>query len=121
MIYNVGDQLRKLRKSKKLSQDKLAGLINSKFDTNVNKGMISKWENNKEMPTSDNMYRLTQVLDCDLSYIMGFTEELHSDVNSDTSTTSEMAEYFEQNKEKLSSINKEDSLRLIKLINAFIN
>lgn len=117
MITNVGDRIRELRTAKKLSLDELSVLINKRFDSNINKGMISKWENNKEMPTSENMFRLTEIFNCDLSYLMGFDEKL----NDNNGSVAELVDYINNNKKKLSSINKEDSQKLIKLIDAFID
>ena len=118
MYVSVGERIKKIRSSRGFSQERLAKTINMEFGTKINKGMVSKWENNKEMPNSENMYRLTQVLDCDLSYIMGF--ESSNDANLGNVSTSELIEYVDKNKEKLSSINKEDSLRLIRLIDSFV-
>lgn len=49
---NLGDNIKFFRKQKGLTQEKMANILNNSFpDTiNFNKGMISKWENNKETP-----------------------------------------------------------------------
>ena len=49
---NLGENIKFFRKQKGLTQEKMANILNSSFpDTiNFNKGMISKWENNKETP-----------------------------------------------------------------------
>lgn len=55
MSYSLGERLAFLRKRNNLSQEKFAQAINNKFNTKLNKGMISKWENNREVPTTNNL------------------------------------------------------------------
>ncbi|WP_141771539.1 helix-turn-helix domain-containing protein, partial [Bacillus licheniformis] len=45
MGKGIGKKIRELRDKEKLSQSELAERMNKKFKTNLNKGMISKWEN----------------------------------------------------------------------------
>lgn len=49
---NLGENIKFLRTQNGLTQDKMSEILNKKFpDTvNFNKGMISKWENNRETP-----------------------------------------------------------------------
>lgn len=49
---NLGENIKFLRTQNGLTQDKMSEILNEKFpDTvNFNKGMISKWENNRETP-----------------------------------------------------------------------
>ncbi|KRK90926.1 helix-turn-helix domain-containing protein [Companilactobacillus futsaii] len=42
-----GERLKKLRKSRNFSQDKLADELNKKYDKKISKSMISRWENGK--------------------------------------------------------------------------
>lgn len=116
MMSNVGDRIRELRIQKNLSQDRLALLINNRFNSNINKGMISKWENNREMPSSENMYMLTEVLECSLTYIMGFDEDVEG-----IESAAELDKYFKENRKKLSSLSREDSIKLIKLIDLYLD
>lgn len=48
----IGESLKKLRLSKKLTLEKLAELLNTRYPgtVNFNKGKLSKWENEKEEP-----------------------------------------------------------------------
>lgn len=55
MKVSLGERLSFLRKRENLSQDKLAEEINRKYGAKLNKGMISKWENDKEIPQMTNM------------------------------------------------------------------
>lgn len=45
-----GQRLRNLRTLKKLSQNDLANALNKKYDRNISKSMISRWENSKTDP-----------------------------------------------------------------------
>lgn len=49
----IGEELKKMRKKQKLSQDDLAKLI---F---VSRQTISRWENNKTIPTTENILLLS--------------------------------------------------------------
>lgn len=119
MFHEVGERIKELRTSKGLSQERASILINKKYNTEFTKGMFSKWENNKSAPTSENIRILAAFFNCDLAYIMGFDiEQESSDVD-----ISELEEYFskKENRKKLSSLNKEDSQKLIKLIDLYLD
>jgi len=45
-MHTLGQKLKRLRMARGLSQDELAEQLNAAYDTTINKGMISKWENN---------------------------------------------------------------------------
>lgn len=48
----IGNSIRQLRQSKKLTLEELADILNTKYPgtVNFNKGKLSKWENGKEEP-----------------------------------------------------------------------
>lgn len=50
MSYSFGEKLKSLRTKRGLSQEELADELNKEFGTSINKGMISKWENDRESP-----------------------------------------------------------------------
>ena len=50
--------IRKIRKSKKISQESLAALIG------VTQGAVSQWESGKTMPTAQNIIDLARILEC---------------------------------------------------------
>lgn len=53
MTYSLGEKIKHLRMSFDLSQEELADQLNQRFHTSINKGMISKWENNLGEPRLD--------------------------------------------------------------------
>lgn len=64
-MYDFGETLKRIRKSKKMTQRKLA----SKLD--VSEAMISKYENNLSFPTFDKMRCLAVVLNVSLDELFG--------------------------------------------------
>lgn len=65
---------------KGLSQGELADKINDKFKTSINKGMISKWENDREEPRMETVRNLSTFFNVSLNYLM----DLKTDDNSTT-------------------------------------
>lgn len=55
-IKNIGKQILKARKRKKMTQTQLAKIIS------VSKSSISKWENEKQEPGLQNFFKLEKVL-----------------------------------------------------------
>jgi len=62
----IGQQIRKERKKRKLSQERLAELCNLSAD------YIGKIERGKQLPTLKTMYRIAKMLNTSLSYILDF-------------------------------------------------
>ena len=50
MKYSLGGKLKNLRTRLGLSQEELAEKLNESFGSNINKSMVSKWENNLGEP-----------------------------------------------------------------------
>lgn len=78
MDINLGDRLKELRKEKKLTQDDLCNNLNKKFNTTINKGMISKWENSKEQPRLEYIINIADYFNIDISYLLGFEEKKYT-------------------------------------------
>lgn len=75
MEMEIGKKLKKLRVDRNLSQGELAEKINEQFDTNLNKGMISKWENGLGDPSLDNARYLAIFFNISLDYLLGLEEK----------------------------------------------
>ena len=60
-LMKFGDNLRKLRKSKKLSQEDLAEKVN------VSRQSVSKWENGESYPEMNNILELCKIFHCHIN------------------------------------------------------
>lgn len=75
----LGDKLKKIRLDKDMSMEELKNLLNNKYDLNISKSMISRWENGKSEPINTYLSAyakefnldMNDLLDIDLSEIQG--------------------------------------------------
>lgn len=65
-----GKRLKALRNDRDLSQDGLANELNRIYHTNINKGMISKWENDKEDPRMEYVRNIAEYFLVSLDYLL---------------------------------------------------
>lgn len=73
----IGEKLRKLREDAGWTLEKMAdelNKININGDLSSNKGMISKWENDKIRPTSSYLAAYAKIFQISLNYLLGLTE-----------------------------------------------
>ena len=56
-----GENLKNIRKSKKMSQEELAGMVN------VSRQSVSKWENGESYPEMNNILELCKIFDCKIN------------------------------------------------------
>lgn len=64
-MNKFGDNLRKYRKEKKLTQEKLADLLNVSFQT------VSKWEKKKTEPNIDTLIKIASIFNITLDELVG--------------------------------------------------
>ncbi|MCD3383636.1 XRE family transcriptional regulator [Streptococcus equi] len=66
----IGNKIKELRKSHKMTLEELADNLNKKYPNtiNFNKGKISKWENNKEEPRLSSVKILADFFNVSLDY-----------------------------------------------------
>ena len=67
----IGRRMRKLRRQAGLSLSDVADRLNRDFGANVNKGMISKYENGIHEPSAGTVFCLAKVLGVSADYLMG--------------------------------------------------
>ena len=67
---NIGDKLKLLRQSKKITQIELAKLLNKSVST------IQKYESNKVLPSINILQEISQKLNIDISYFTGSTTSI---------------------------------------------
>lgn len=65
----LGDQIKKYRKEKKMSQEELA------IPLNVVRQTVSKWENNLSVPDAELLIRLAEVLEISVAELLGTNEQ----------------------------------------------
>ncbi|MGO0798855.1 helix-turn-helix domain-containing protein, partial [Clostridioides difficile] len=63
-MLNLGENLKKLRKERNLSQEQLAEMLN------VSRQAISKWESNKTYPDIENLVLLRNLFNVSLDYLI---------------------------------------------------
>jgi len=71
MAYSLGEKIKELRTKQGLSQEELADKLNARFGTTINKGMISKWENNIGEPRLDTARILALFFNISLDELLG--------------------------------------------------
>lgn len=70
----IGARLKALRLEKNLSMDMLVFDINEKYSIDLNKGLVSKWENGINEPSLRYATYLAQYYDVSLDYLIGLTD-----------------------------------------------
>lgn len=70
----LGERIKALRTSKGLTMDMFVFDINSKYGLDLNKGLVSKWENNINEPSLRYAGYLCQYYDISLDYLIGLTD-----------------------------------------------
>ena len=70
----IGERIRKLRTTHNLTQPELARLMNKQFGTSINKGMLSKWENDKEYPSPHNIRALGMFFNISLNHLLDIVD-----------------------------------------------
>ena len=71
----VGKIIKELRLKRGLSQEELAERINARFGSNINKGMISKWENGVGCPRRDAARHLALFFGVSLDFLLGIEDQ----------------------------------------------
>ncbi|WP_186785957.1 helix-turn-helix domain-containing protein [Paenibacillus agilis] len=79
-MYSFGEKLRELRTKTELSQGELAKVLNTEYGTSMNKGMISKWENEREEPRMDTIRILAAFFNVTLDELMGLNIDETNDL-----------------------------------------
>lgn len=86
----LGDQIKKYRKEKKMSQEELA------IPLNVVRQTVSKWENNLSVPDAELLIRLAEVLEISVAELLGTNEQPHSESLSAETLAIELARLNEE-------------------------
>lgn len=84
-MKTTGNIIRELRLKKRLSQEELAEGLNHRFGSSVNKGMVSKWENEISEPRLDAVRQLSEFFHVSVDYLIGSLEHPSPDQTPDIS------------------------------------
>lgn len=74
--FLYGDRLKELRKPNEgdsLSMEELSDIFKQKYDLNVNKSMISRWETGVSVPDNKHIVAYAKYFDIDMNYLIGLT------------------------------------------------
>lgn len=77
-MVTLGEKLKELRTDRGLTMDELVHEMNTKYSTKINKGMVSKWENNKGEPRLEHGKFLADFYGVSLDYIIGLVKDRHN-------------------------------------------
>lgn len=75
-----GERLKEIRKKQGYTLERLAELYNNTYQAGLNKGTLSKYENNKQEPMISVVDNLATILNVPTDYLLGRTNSLISHV-----------------------------------------
>lgn len=78
---DFGDRLKSLRKKKFKTQDKFADKMGVSVES------VRNWEQGRVLPEQGTLFRIAELLDCDLDYLTGRIEEKSHDLQFISETT----------------------------------
>ena len=91
---DFGDRLQNLRKQKKIkTQEEFAAKLG------VNLKSVQNWEQGRKLPQTEHLFKICDVLDCDLDYLIGRLEERNR-------TIKEMAAYTGLSEDAVKALHK---------------
>jgi transcriptional regulator with XRE-family HTH domain len=70
-MFFSGERLKAARKAKGYTMDDLVQKLQSEFNLEINRGMISRWENNKAKPREETVINLSQLLGVTSDFLIG--------------------------------------------------
>nr|DAS40382.1 MAG TPA: helix-turn-helix domain protein [Caudoviricetes sp.] len=107
---NTGDKLKDLRIKSNLSMDSLIEKLNKKYDLNITKSMMSRWENNLSEPSNKFVAAYAKFFNIDLNYLVGLTDIKSPLYNENTDTYKSerdlMIEKYQLNPEELAEYDR---------------
>lgn len=107
---NTGDKLKDLRIKSNLSMDSLIEKLNKKYDLNITKSMMSRWENNLSEPSNKFVAAYAKFFNIDLNYLVGLTDIKSPLYNENTNTYKSqrdlMIEKYQLNPEELAEYDR---------------
>ena len=90
----IGNRIKSLRESKNMNQSETVNAINAKYGTKINGAMWSKWENDRDTPSLDNLRIISKYFNATLDYLSGRTDESHEEIPTEKNA---LLDYFHKN------------------------
>lgn len=82
----TGTILKNLRMKKHLTLEELANELNDKFDINITRSMLSKWETGKSAPVYGHLKRLAAYFNVTTDFLLGFSDDNFQNIDIDLDT-----------------------------------
>ena len=70
---NIGESLKKLRKERDLTMDMFVIDINQRYNVEINKSQVSRWERNENDPSLALAAKLADYYGVSVDYLLGLT------------------------------------------------
>jgi len=96
----IGSRIKRLREETGLNQSETVNAINDKYKTKINGAMWSKWENDRDTPSMDNLRTIAKYFNTTLDYLSGLSDDSSpTDPDFSDMEINEIKEYFHKNPE----------------------
>lgn len=74
-IVGIGEKLKQLRDERDMSMDNLVADLNQKYELNLTKSMVSRWEANKNDPSLTYARVIVKYFNVSLDWLLGLTDK----------------------------------------------
>lgn len=80
-MKKLGQKLKEIRLQNNLSMDELTERLNRKYELNISKSMVSRWENNKSEPLNTYLSAYAKEFNQDMNYLLGINDSPSDDID----------------------------------------
>lgn len=80
-MKTLGQKLKEIRLQNDLSMDELTERLNRKYELNISKSMVSRWENNKSEPLNTYLSAYAKEFNQDMNYLLGINDSPSDDID----------------------------------------
>lgn len=105
-MCTTGNILKKLRKENNFTMDQLAKILNEKYNLNINKSMISKWENGTISISNTNANAYCKFFNVTLDYLIYGVDPKTTTLNENDQITDDIIATYDLTPEELLEYNK---------------
>ncbi|MFH5834532.1 helix-turn-helix domain-containing protein [Proteiniclasticum sp. C24MP] len=109
MSENIGENIKRIRKSKKITQKELALLLKQKFDVEIGQSAISQYEKNIINISYDMLLKIAEALQVSINQLLGIEEEtpvdkIQKEIESLNNSISDAESQLKEEEKKISRI-----------------